>query len=127
MVAAVVAGSCPAEAGRLPPILAHASGPCAPPYAPARRPKAPDVLPGGQPKVLVSFQGFSELLGCCRVLVEAIERRSCAAIGVVRAGKHSRRTMAEYTGCRLTEDLTADGFKLTLRQRGEVRRNRVGE
>jgi len=34
---AVLAGSCPAEAGSSPPILARAGGPGAPPYHPARR------------------------------------------------------------------------------------------
>ncbi len=39
--------SCPAEAGRRPPILAHAGGPGAPPYGPARRVSFSELL-GGQ-------------------------------------------------------------------------------
>ena len=38
--------SCPAEAGRLPLILAHAGGPGAPPYAPARRVSFSELLGG---------------------------------------------------------------------------------
>jgi hypothetical protein len=41
--------SCPAEAGRLPLIVAQAGGPGAPPYPPARR------------------VSFSELLGCGKI------------------------------------------------------------
>jgi hypothetical protein len=55
--------SCPAEAGRLPLIVAHPGGPYALPFGPARRvsrrPFVPDVITG----ILVSVQGFSELLG----------------------------------------------------------------
>jgi hypothetical protein len=36
--------SCPAEAGRLPLIVAHAGGPGAPPYAPARRVSFSELL-----------------------------------------------------------------------------------
>jgi hypothetical protein len=38
--------SCPAEAGRLPLIVAHVCGPGAPPYAPARRVSFSEVLGG---------------------------------------------------------------------------------
>ena len=41
---------CPAEAGRVPLIVAPSGGPGASPYAPARRPKVPAFFPGGQPK-----------------------------------------------------------------------------
>jgi hypothetical protein len=40
--------SCPAEAGNLPPILAHASMPGAPPYGRARRVSFSELL-GGEP------------------------------------------------------------------------------
>jgi hypothetical protein len=38
--------SCPAEAGTLPPIVAHAGGPGAPTYAPARRVSFSELLGG---------------------------------------------------------------------------------
>jgi len=38
--------SCPAEAGSSSPILAHAGGPGAPPYAPARRVSFSELLGG---------------------------------------------------------------------------------
>ncbi len=38
--------SCPAEAGRLPWIIARASGPAAPPYGPARRVSFSELLGG---------------------------------------------------------------------------------
>ena len=38
--------SCPAEAGRVPQILAHPSGPGAPPYGPARRVSFSELLGG---------------------------------------------------------------------------------
>ena len=43
--------SCPAEAGNSPPILAHASGPGALPYAPARRVSFSELL-GGPPRLM---------------------------------------------------------------------------
>ena len=69
----MLVGSCPAEARKLPLIVAQAGGPDALPYGPARRPKVPGVLPGGVSRrpfvpdvftgILVISQGFSELLG----------------------------------------------------------------
>jgi hypothetical protein len=66
--------SCPAEAGRLPLIVAHRRAEQAASEArPAGR-RSPAFFPGGQPKVLVIFQGFSELLGAGRNLTEAESR-----------------------------------------------------
>jgi hypothetical protein len=43
--------SCPADAGNPLPILAHAGGPGAPPYAPARRVSFSELL-GGQRRLI---------------------------------------------------------------------------
>ncbi len=62
--------SCPAEAGRLPMIVAQADGPGAPPYPPARR------------------VSFSELIGCRRV----------SAMGAVCGGTSPGRALRSRIG-----------------------------
>ncbi len=55
--------SCPAKAGRTPLLYVQPAGDSSIPEGPARRASRRPFVPDGLTGILVTFQGFSELLG----------------------------------------------------------------